>query len=312
MIQKKNYCIFQEEWWLNSVAPNRWKYVEVQKSGEIIARMPYVIKKKYGMTMLGMPALTQALGPWLNNPDVKYAKKLAIQKVLMNQLIQQLPKFDYFLQNFHYNINNWLPFYWNKFDATTRYTYILENLSDLNSTWNGIQSNIRTDIKKAQNKYKLNVHSEYGIEKFLDINTLTFKRQGMNLPYEKNTVLNIEEACKQRDRRKILFAEDQKGNIHGAIYIIWDENSAYYLMGGSDPLHRNSGAMSLLVWEAIKHVSSLSIKFDFEGSMIEPIERFFRAFGAKQVPYFQVSKIGSRRMGIYQGTKAIIKSISRG
>lgn len=31
-----------------------------------------------------------------------------------------------------------------------------------------------------------------------------------------------------------------------------------------------------------------NLKFDFEGSMIEPIERVFRAFGATQVPYLQV------------------------
>jgi len=30
--------------------------------------------------------------------------------------------------------------------------------------------------------------------------------------------------------------------------------------------------------------------FDFEGSMIEPVERFFRSFGAQRVPYFGITK----------------------
>ena len=30
--------------------------------------------------------------------------------------------------------------------------------------------------------------------------------------------------------------------------------------------------------------------FDFEGSMLRPVERFFRAFGGRQVPYLQVSR----------------------
>jgi hypothetical protein len=32
----------------------------------------------------------------------------------------------------------------------------------------------------------------------------------------------------------------------------------------------------------------MNLKFDFEGSMIEPIERVFRGFGAIQIPYLQV------------------------
>ncbi len=30
--------------------------------------------------------------------------------------------------------------------------------------------------------------------------------------------------------------------------------------------------------------------FDFEGSMLQPLERFFRAFGARQTPYLSVSR----------------------
>jgi len=57
---------------------------------------------------------------------------------------------------------------------------------------------------------------------------------------------------------------------------------------GADPRLRSSGAQSLLFWEAIKLASEKNLKFDFEGSMIEPIERVFRAFGATQVPYLQL------------------------
>ena len=75
-----------------------------------------------------------------------------------------------------------------------------------------------------------------------------------------------------------------------AIYIVWDANSAYYLLGGSDPNFRSSGANSLLLWEAIKFASGVTKRFDFEGSMIEPIERYFRGFGATQKPYLSISK----------------------
>jgi len=34
--------------------------------------------------------------------------------------------------------------------------------------------------------------------------------------------------------------------------------------------------------------------FDFEGSVRQPIERFFRGFGCCQVPYFSVTKMNRR------------------
>jgi hypothetical protein len=43
------------------------------------------------------------------------------------------------------------------------------------------------------------------------------------------------------------------------------------------------------MWEAIKFASTVTESFDFEGSMIEPVERFFRAFGARQTSYHTVS-----------------------
>jgi hypothetical protein len=41
--------------------------------------------------------------------------------------------------------------------------------------------------------------------------------------------------------------------------------------------------------------------------MIEPVERFFRAFGAIQTPYFAISKTNSKLLKIYQGLKGLLK-----
>ena len=45
------------------------------------------------------------------------------------------------------------------------------------------------------------------------------------------------------------------------------------------------------MWESIKFASSFAKEFDFEGTMVESIERFIRGFGAIQKPYFQLSKV---------------------
>lgn len=298
--------LFQQPWWLDVVAPNQWNEVTVERGGEVVARLPYVIKKRKGLTVLSMPQLTQTLGPWLRPSKAKYAKQLSEQKDLMTELIQKLPRFDYFFQNFHYSITNWLPFYWQGFEQTTRYTYVLENLSDSQKMWDGMLPKIRTDIKKAQNRFGLEIRTDLGVDAFLDMNELTFTRQGMKLPYSRDFVRRLDHACETHNARRVFFAQDKDSRIHAAVYTVWDENSAYYLMGGSDPDMRNSGANSLCMWEAIKFASTVTKKFDFEGSMIEPVERFFRAFGAKQIPYFHITKTNSRLLRLRSCIKSLI------
>lgn len=293
--QESSIPLFSQAWWLDATAgEGAWDVVLVEKGEVIVAAMPYVPRKRYGLTLLGQSALTQTLGPWLRETEGKSSTKLAQHKDWLQALIDQLPSFDHYTQNWHYSKQNWLPFYWAGFQQTTRYTYILHALGDESTLWQGFQENIRREIKKASNRFQLRVRDDLTIDDFLVLNRMTFSRQDMDLPYTEAFVLKLDQACAARQVRKILIAEDEQGRRHAGVYIVWDGNSAYYLMGGGDPQLRNSGATSLCMWEAIKFAAKVTQRFDFEGSMIEPVEKFFRAFGAQQTPYFTVSKTPSR------------------
>ena len=64
----------------------------------------------------------------------KYARRLETEKRLLGELIEMLPPFDVFRQCFSPTLTNWLPFYWAGFQATVRYTYRIEDLSDLDGS----------------------------------------------------------------------------------------------------------------------------------------------------------------------------------
>ena len=297
--QEKSIPIFSQPWWLDSVAgEDDWDVCLVEKGGQVMASMPYVIKNRIGFNLCSMPTLTQTLGPWIRPSTAKYVKQLAQQKKLMNQLIEQLPHFDYFLQNWHYSQTNWLPFYWKGFKQSNSYTYVIEDLSDLDKIWSNFQENIKGDIRKASNHFNLSVDDSLSVTDFLELNKKVFVRQNKHAPYSEEFVQNLDRSCIERSSRKIFTAIDADGRKHASVYIIWDKDSAYYLMGGGDPELRNSGATSLCMWEAIKFASTVVNKFNFEGSMIEPIERFFRAFGAKQKPYYTITKTPSMLLRI--------------
>jgi len=299
--------LFSQAWWLDVVAGEAWDVALVTKGEEIVASMPYVVKQQYGMKFISQPSLTQTQGPWLRQTNAKYAKRLSREKDLMQALISQLPRYDHFVQNWDHRQTNWLPFYWKGFSQTTRYTYRIEDLKNSDEIWAGLQQNIRTDIKKAANRENLKIRDDLPLSDFYALNTMVFQRQGKAVPYSETFVANLDRAAANRGCRKVFIAEDEQGRHHAGLYLVWDENSAYYLMGGGNPELRNSGATSLCMWEAIKFASTVSQAFDFEGSMLEPVERFFRSFGAVQTPYHSISHTPSRVLTAATALRSLLR-----
>ena len=283
--------LFCRDWWLDATAgENNWDIAITTNDDEIIGALPYskiVVDEK---VTLSTPIETKFLGPWVKDTGSKYSKAITREKRILEKLITELPKFHKYSQNWHHKTKNWLPFYWNNFKQTTFYTYIIEDLSSINIVWENTLENLKTDIRKAQKRFKLSVNSKHSIKEFIRLNRMTFERQGKTPPYEEELIIKINNECNYRNCGRCFYAEDQKGNLHSAVYIVWDENSAYYLWGGSDPKFRNSGANSYCLWEAIKFSSSVTKAFDFEGSILKPIEKYFRSFGGKLTPYFHVYK----------------------
>ena len=278
-----------EPWWLNCVAPGQWREVVVENNGEILARMPYVVKRKFGMTALTTAPLTPHLGPYWKTIQSKSARRTGKEKDFIHALLDQLPPALVIRIPCHPDCTNLQPFYWRGFELSVRYTYRIEDLTDEKRIWDGFDTTVRGHIKKAQKNVA--IRDDLGLEAFYRINRLTFERQRKQIPYSFEFIENLDKTLAKMRQRKILFAVDSQGRIHAANYLVWDKYSAYDLMRGADPELRNSGAQSFLTWHAIKYASTVTRMFDFEGSMIEPVERFFRAFGGRQTPCYIAEKI---------------------
>ncbi len=294
--------IFMRPWWLDATCGvHGWGASIVSDKGELHAAIAFGIRRRFGCRILSQPKLTPFLGPWLRRSGGRIASELGRQKDLMQALVARMPQYDYYAQNWSSEMTNWLPVFWLGFSQSTRYTYTLPDLSDLESIWHGMEQKIRGDIRKASGRFALVVDRNAPLEEFLQLNRSTFERQGRRVPYDDAYVRSIDAACAARSCRAILVARDSEGRPHSGAYLVWDDDCAYYLMGGSDPSLRSSGAMSLCLWEAIQLAATRSRRFDFEGSMLEPIERFFRGFGGMQTPYFHVSHTRSILLRVREG-----------
>jgi len=184
-IQKKNIPIFFQPWWLDIVAPNSWDIlISTSKNNDIIAVMPFVFDKQ---NKLIMPNFTPFLGPIFWHTSEKYASIISDEINIHIEFIEQFNDFKSFEQKWHYSIKNWLPWYWNKYNQTTKYTYVLNNISNHELIWEGFRDNIRREIRKAEKIVTIESNNDF--ELFFETLNKTFIRQGLNIA-NKKTVLN--------------------------------------------------------------------------------------------------------------------------
>jgi len=283
----------QYDWIDTIVRANQWDVALVGSENDVLAFMPYFKKRKLQFNIITIPAFTPYMGPWIHYPEAqKESTRLSFEKKVMEQLIAQLPNTDKFTQYFHPAITNWLPFYWKGFEQSTRYTYILEDLSNHEVLYDNLGGNIRREINKANKA--LFVSEADSISSLHQLILTSFQAKGEEVNYTESQLEGIYQMLTKKGAGKAWVVKDEKGNVVASLLLAWDADSAYYLAGATDPRKKNTGAMSLLMWTAILFASSVTNKFNFEGSMVEPIERFFRAFGAKQTPYFEIRKTDSK------------------
>jgi hypothetical protein len=280
--------VFSRDWWLDAVCGENWDALVLEKKGRVYAAMPLYIPCRHIVTM---PQYTQTMGIWFAGEagDTKYSSQLEHRQAICRHFIGQLRKYRNFFQNFGYEFTDWLPFYWEGYLQTTRYSYVLNGLKDVAGMSANMSQQTRRSIRKAREQ-SVTVCRGVPADDFFRIQSLTFRRQKKRNTQSQATLRRLIDAARQRGQGDIFGGYDKAGNLHAAAFAAWQNSSAYYIAGGGDPALRSSGAHSLVLWEAIKHVSQYTDVFDFEGSMIPGVERFFREFGAVQTPYFAITR----------------------
>ncbi|QCR31984.1 GNAT family N-acetyltransferase [Lysinibacillus sp. SGAir0095] len=288
---EKTIPLFSKGWWMDAVCQENWDAILIEENGQVVASLPYYLAISEERKEIQKAILTQTNGIWMAYPtNQKYEKKLAYETKLMNLVIDEIEQLELakYQQYFHYSITNWLPFYWRGYSQTTRYTYVIQNTKNLEGVYQNFSSNIRKCIRKAMKLVEIKEDIE--IEEFYHLNKLTFERQDLEIPYSYDVVKRLDEECKKRNACKTYYCVDEHDQIHSAIYFVWDEDSVYYLMSGSNPDFRHTQSLTLLLYEGIKLANKLNKQFNFEGSMKKKIEHHFRQFGAEQMPYHNIYK----------------------
>jgi Acetyltransferase (GNAT) domain len=289
MTEHTGHSLFDEAYWLDAVAPGQWHAVEIHRDGILMGRLPYVIKKRFGFNAISTPLYSNWLGPWIRPSGGKPTTELSHQHQILEELAKGLPKADRTYIAAAPEFTNLMALHWAGFQLSFGYTHRLDvGAASVEQLWDGLRDTVRRQIRKAQ---KLtHVTATRSVADFSKILIKTFARQGKDVSGSVPTLERIDAVMGPRNQRKIYCAEDQEGNIHAAVYVVYDERHVFYIAGGGDPAFRQSGAHSLAMWTAILDAREKASIFDFVGSMVPGIEYFVRGFGATQTPRMMAEK----------------------
>lgn len=245
----------------------------------------YSIEKKYLFNFLRTPHLTPYSGLLFSSNNLDFS----IQQILVNNLLQNLPSFDEINLDLHPTISTDLKF--DKIFTSTKITNILP-LNDISNIENRYRPSLKRQIKKATKN--IIIQSSNDISLFYELHKKTFLKQNSlpKVPFE--FFHKVWSLCERHNCGKLFFASDKEGNLHAALLLVYDNETAYYLSGGTDANFYGSGAMSLLMHHAIIYATENDkLFFDFEGSMIPSVNRFFKNYNPIEVKYLNLHKENS-------------------
>lgn len=259
-----NALVYALSWYLDIVSPD-WNALIL---GDYDIIMPLTHKRKYGIEYLIQPAFTQQLGVFYkeNNRNLIY------------EFIKMLhEKYKYININLNYE---------NCRDSFDEFKLKLNYVLNLNESYESIYKNYSTNTKrniKKANKEHLILLENIDYQKILD-----FKKKYANEGVTRvnyRTLENILKTTTKQRKGEGLAIYTNSNNILATTFLIKEFNRIIFLISVSNDKGKEKSAMFFLVDHIIKKYSGQNYIFDFEGSSVSGIKRFFEGFGAQQEIY---------------------------
>ncbi|MBK7340315.1 MAG: hypothetical protein IPQ10_02440 [Saprospiraceae bacterium] len=263
-----------------------WKAIMVYEGSELLAILPFSVKRKYLINYAIQPIFSQYIGIIMKAYSDNTYKKYELQKKVIQTIHVAIPKDIHFFQyNFAPEYNYGMALRWLGWNQSIKYTYWVDISKGYEVFIGEAASHVRREIKKAQQN-GIRIEVENNPDLVIDILKLAKPELIKKLDQKYLKALsNNSSYFYSSGRSCTLIAYKDSTPIAGMIYFLYKNKMIYY-QGSTIPKYKNSGAMSLIISESVRILGGNYTILDFDGSMIEPIERFFRGFGAYPVPYF--------------------------
>ena len=277
--------LFHEAWWLSAVTDGQFQEVVVKQENEIVGRLPYVTTRRGPFRILRMPPFTHVLGPAVDagagKPQTRLMRRLSITR----SLLDQLPPHSYFHQHLDPTLDGGLAgagglaFQERRFSVAPQYTFEVDCRRSLDDIWAAMHQKTRQPIRRAEEKYS--VCEVDDLQLFINFYLQNAKAWGHVNRIEFKYFPSLFSECRARQCGVILGAFDHDGTPIAMTYLVWGHGVMYYLLSTRSPHTGDYGAISLLLWSAMKEAHKIGLVLDLDGVYSSGTARFLGSFGGE-------------------------------
>lgn len=275
--------------WLH-IFSNQIKVLGFFDNGDnLVGGLSLYQERRWGLKIIRRAPFTPSCGPFFfikaKNPVTVIEEYRKVLTCTIDYLEEKAPALC--MLPLDRTIKDALPFYWRGYKVIPHYTYVLDLTDPPNQLLRNMSQTRRNDMTKAvRDGLVVGQLSDYNIVR--DLALATFNRQRKF----------VDQACLEailfqyaHSSNSFAFAAYLGNEPIATCFVVHDAETAYYLLGGYSEEYRHHGAGAQAMFEAIQYAQKIGLKtFDFEGSVIPAIERFFRGFGGQVTPYLTVNK----------------------
>ncbi len=268
--------VFQQQWWLESVTDGQYSEVSVQSGNVIQGWLPYVTRRRWGCLISGMPLLTHSLGPVIVPGTGNATSEFLRHNSITRDLLAQLPKLAHFRQVLSPDDSGALGFAEHGCHIGVQFTFIV-NCADLDAVWKNMRDKTRNLIRRSEEKNA--VFPDGDPVDFLQLYADHRRQRDQVNHYDNLRARRALARSIERDQGRIYLCRDRiTGAVSAGIAVIWDSRHMYFLMS-TRSVKADSGAVSLLLWNALQEAQRRGLCFDFDGVNGVGSYRFLSGFG---------------------------------
>jgi len=292
--------VFHYSWWLEITSPSFELLVVRDEDGRLVGGIPLPRQRSSGLRLIHSPHLTPYLGPIF---DLSFADGTCDRLYLMRFhgeiLARHIADFDSFRCIVGATAPDLQGFLWAGFRAQLVYTFRFFFRQTLEEITKGIT---RTHFQKLNKAKRLDVRviRNDRMEHLLELNRMTFGRQGALPPFSESLVLQLWKAADSRGKADLYIARSAKDEPVAGLFTVHDSRATYQIVSGFNPTLMDIPGQNILLWSAVQDAINAGRDFDFEGSALRGVETFYRRWGASSVPIWRIEKASTLRGTVAQ------------
>ena len=279
--------IFHEDWWLDALAPGRWREVTCHRGGRVAGALRFVERSEAGMKICEMPHITRILGPVVTPEAHKAEACSRSTHAIISELLDQIAGHNHVEMTLDTGFTDIAPFLHAGYAVKVHPTLLLDCSRRTEDLWAGLRDKVRNVIRRAREQ--LMVCEINDVDLFAD-----FYRKnlvGEDSYFDLSLLTAVLATARARQQCKIVAAIDDKRMAHAMAVFIWDDEYVYYFLSSRTKDAAHAGAVSLLLWTGIELAHSRGLRFDFDGGMMKDSRyKFLISFGGKLANRFEVAR----------------------